>query len=198
MEEGRLISDSEESCLDCDCHFSLSYFLYLGKNAYIQSVRLAKPAYLPTEHINNARICSFFKFFCLVILPEKVIVPEKLTPSSAWSSSPVTPVDRSNAQPKSREVGFTEWTYWGLPWWLRRQRICLQCYRDLLAVWPWENHLSSLHSRDSRQNYCEGQWQNAFGYGKKYPSAGWQELLFSLKFQLGNQGWTLILWPLAI
>jgi len=104
MEEGRLISDSEESCLDCDCHFSLSYFLYLGKNAYIQSVCLAKPAYFPTEHINNARICSFFNFFCLVILPEKVIVPEKLTPSSAWSSSPVTPVDRSNAQPKSREV----------------------------------------------------------------------------------------------
>ena len=142
MEEGRLISDSEESCLDCDCHFSLSYFLYLGKNAYIQSVCLAKPAYFPTEHINNARLCSFFNFFCLVILPEKVIVPEKLTPSSAWSSSPVTPVDRSNAQPNSREVRFTEWTHRGLPWWLRRQRICLQCRRPAFSSWvrkiPWK------------------------------------------------------------
>ena len=115
MEAGRLISDSEESCLGCDCHLSLSYFLYLGRNAYLQSVCLAKSAYFPTEYINNARICSFSIFFCLVILPERVIVPEKLTPSSACSSSPVTPVDRSNAQPKRRDVRFIEGTTKGFP-----------------------------------------------------------------------------------
>ena len=125
-----------------DCHLSLSYFLCLGRNAYLQSVYLAKSAYLPTEHIDNARIYSFFNFFCLVILPERVVVPEKLTPSSAWSSCPVTPVDRSNAQPKSREVRFIEWTHRGLPCWLRRQSICPQCGRPEFSPWvrkiPWK------------------------------------------------------------
>ena len=87
MEEGRFISNNNKMHLDFVHQLSQSYFLCLGKDIYLESVYLANSAYFTMQHLNNARIYSFSNFVCLVILPEWIIVPEKLTPRSAWSSS---------------------------------------------------------------------------------------------------------------
>lgn len=52
MEEGRFSADNKMH-LDSIYHVGLSYFLYLGKNIYLQGVHLANSADLTKENINN-------------------------------------------------------------------------------------------------------------------------------------------------